>query len=403
MTQLSRYIFSQLAPPFALSAAILLGLVWLLYALRLLDSVGVSSQSLSIYVQLLLYTAPSILVLILPPALFIALLYTLHRLFFDNEAAVMFAAGMSRAAFMRPILLTAAGTAFLTLILNLYGLPWSQHALRLKTFQLRTEIITSAMLNAGSFTNPVAGVTLFVRRHDFEGTIHGILIQDGRDPDNPVTYAAETGALLHGGGADARLVMFNGQIHHYDRSAERRRPAERRRSTERRRSGAEQEPSGNSGLTLLSFDKYSYDISRLIPDRGIGDLRRRELYPGELLRDGAGLSPGERRARLALFHDRTAAPLYCLAYAMLALAVLLAGEINRRGYGLRIARAAAAAAGLRLLGYIASSLVVRSPAALPLLYILPLGACLLAALAISRAPAAGPDWRRLFFVRPAAE
>ena len=75
---------------------------------------------------------------------------------------------------------------------------------------------------------------------------------------------------------------------------------------------------------------------------------------------------------LAEGHNRLSAPLYCLAFALIALAVVTRGRRARGAYALRLTVASVAAGLLRLLGYGAQGFVVRHPHLFAMLYIIPL-------------------------------
>jgi lipopolysaccharide export system permease protein len=89
-------------------------------------------------------------------------------------------------------------------------------------------------------------------------------------------------------------------------------------------------------------------------------------------------------------HDRLASPLYSLAFTLIALAAVLAGEFNRRGRRWRIVVAVFAIALVRSAGLGLVGLSAKFPALIPLLYlniVLVMAVCLYAL-------AQGQIWRR---------
>ena len=78
---------------------------------------------------------------------------------------------------------------------------------------------------------------------------------------------------------------------------------------------------------------------------------------------------GQFRAEL---HERFSNPLYPVAFAMIALALVGQAQSTRQSRIERIVLALFAAVGLRLAGMACSNIVVMKAAAVPVLYALPL-------------------------------
>src|SRR5690606_33800774 len=172
--------------------------------------------------------------------------------------------------------------------------------------------VASSLIREGAFTNPVSGLTVYVRARTPDGGIKGILVHDGRDPKQPVTYMAESGELVRLP-EGPRLVMYNGNIERVVRSGDK---------TE-------------SPLTLLYFDKYTYDLSQYsTASESASPWEVRERYLGELFNPASNDIYGQtRKKRLrAEGHDRLVAGIYPLMFALIALATLLPAPLNRRGY-----------------------------------------------------------------------
>jgi lipopolysaccharide export system permease protein len=79
-----------------------------------------------------------------------------------------------------------------------------------------------------------------------------------------------------------------------------------------------------------------------------------------------------RMAYLAEANNRLSQPLYCLAFAMIALAAVLRGRRQRGAYAMRLTMACLAAAAVRITGYGVAGPASRHPALDPLFYVIPL-------------------------------
>jgi lipopolysaccharide export LptBFGC system permease protein LptF len=85
-----------------------------------------------------------------------------------------------------------------------------------------------------------------------------------------------------------------------------------------------------------------------------------------------GVPAVRRGVYLAEANNRLSAPLYCIAFALIALAATTKGRMARASYALRLSGAALMGATLRLVGYAAQGLAARSPQFNFILYLLPL-------------------------------
>ena len=92
---------------------------------------------------------------------------------------------------------------------------------------------------------------------------------------------------------------------------------------------------------------------------------------GELFSQGD--RPGTFGSRLRVeAHSRLTLPLYCLAYALVALGCLLAGDLDRRGQTWRVLLAITAVLLLQVLSLATSNLAARFAAMVPVMYLIPL-------------------------------
>ncbi|MFN9977917.1 MAG: LptF/LptG family permease, partial [Phycisphaerae bacterium] len=96
MSGLSSYIFRQVLGPLVFFTFSVLGVAWLSQSLRYLDVVVNQSQSAATYIYLTVLALPQTIGLLLPFAVFIAVIYALNRLYVENELVVMWAAGFNR-------------------------------------------------------------------------------------------------------------------------------------------------------------------------------------------------------------------------------------------------------------------------------------------------------------------
>jgi lipopolysaccharide export system permease protein len=358
MSLFSRYVFRQVANAFVIILVTLTTIVWLATALKQLDLIVSQGQGFVLFLKMTVLTLPSLMALIAPNAMLMASLYTLDRMNGDSELIVMTAAGAPVWRIGAPFVLLASMVCVVILICNLWVMPASMRALRALITQVRTDVI-SQVLQPGRFSSTEPGLTFHIRDRSPTGDLLGLLVHDERDDKQPMSYLADRGRIISNDDG-AYLVMFDGHVHRYETK------------------------SPDQGVQIVAFDQYVLNISDLnAKDTGSKELRPRERYLGELLNPDPKLlkakgAVGQLRTEL---HDRFSTPFYPLLFAFLAVAILGHARTTRESRWAQILIAAGIAVGLRVSGLTASNLVTLSAGATPLVYLIPIAAILVAALA----------------------
>ena len=357
MTLFSRYVFRQVANAFVIILVTLTTIVWLATALKQLDLIISQGQGFVLFLKMTVLSLPGLMALIAPNAMLMASLYTLDRMNGDSELIVMTAAGAPVWRIGAPFVVLASMVCLVILICNLWVMPASMRALRTLITQVRTDVI-SQVLQPGRFSSTEPGLTFHIRDRSPTGDLLGLLVHDERDDKLVMSYLAERGRIISNDDG-AYLVMFDGHVHRYE----------------------VKDPS--KGVQIVAFDQYVLNISDFSPkDTSSKELRPRERYLSELLKPDPNLlknkgASGQLRTEL---HDRFSTPFYPLLFAFLAVAVLGHARTTRESRWAQILVAAGIAVGLRVSGLTASNLVTLSAGATPLVYVIPIGAIIVAAL-----------------------
>jgi lipopolysaccharide export system permease protein len=357
MTLFSRYVFRQVANAFVIILVTLTTIVWLATALKQLDLLVSQGQGFTLFLKMTFLSLPSLMALIAPNAMLMASLYTLDRLNGDSELIVMTAAGAPIWRIGAPFVLLAAMVCVVILISNLYVMPASMRALRALITQVRADVI-SQVLQPGRFSSTEPGLTFHIRDRSPTGDLLGLLVHDERDNQQVNSYLATRGRIISNDDG-AFLVMFDGHVHRYEPKTP------------------------DKGVQIVHFDQYVLNISALSPQEDTSkELLPRERYLSELLNPDPGLlmqkgAAGQLRNEL---HDRFATPFYPMVFAFLAIAILGHARTTRESRWAQILMAAGIAVGLRVSGFIGANLVTLSAAATPLVYLIPIGAIIIAAL-----------------------
>lgn len=341
MSGLTRYMFRQ-ALLVMLSVCVVFSFaVWLVQALRLIDLIVNRGLSVAIFLHLAILILPRFIDVVLPIAVFVAVLFVYNKLIAESELVVMRAAGVSPLALAGPALFTGAVGTLLLYALSLYLLPAANRSFKDLQFEIRNRF-ASVLIQEGVFNTVSDRLMIYVKSRDDNGELVSILIYDNRQPDKPITVFAERGAIANTP-EGPRLLMVNGTRQQRDTS--------------------------NGHLSVLSFDKYTLELSELNELPGARDRQVDERYTTELMRGtGANEEPEWRRAVLVELNMRLAGPLAALALGALPVACLLTGQFNRRGQSRRVLLAVLIALLMEIVDIGLKNLAARSSIALPLIY-----------------------------------
>ncbi len=307
MYQYSKYIVKHLVHSTLLITFSLTSIVWLTQALRFIDFIVNQGVSIMVFLELTLMLVPSLVLLILPPALFCSVIFVYNKLKLDSELIVMQAAGLSKLRLAAPAMQVALGVTLIAYIISMMLQPVSYNRFRDMQSFLKNNYV-SIMLQEGVFSNPVKGLTVFIRERNKDGTLHGILVHDNRLIDTPITMMAEEGKLVETP-QGPRFLLLNG-------------------NRQEMRSGR---------LSFLTFENYTMDISLYTQSMNARAPDAQELFLSDLLTNNDKIPPGENQKRHAEAHQRILWPLYPVCLTLVALATLLSGQFNRRGHWQRIA------------------------------------------------------------------
>lgn len=357
MRLIDRYLLRQLLGPTLLATAALTAVALLSQSLSALDLIVNQRQSALVFLKITLMAMPQLINMVLPIALFVAALVALNRLHTEQEIVVCFAGGMSRWRVVSPALRLACTVAFAALVLNLFIQPAAQREMRRELFQVRTDL-ASTLVREGEFSEPVPGLTVYAQEIDSQGNLENLFIHQVKPDGGSTTYTAEQGRIAKRAGR-AVLVMENGST---------------------------QEFSERGVLNYLTFDELPFDLSAMtdsaeLIDYKVSDRYLHELFFPDLQQDW------ERRNRLGMLaegHARLSTPLYNIAFTAMALSAIIGGGFSRLGYGRRIAITSAAAAVVRIIGFIVQAQAEENAWMNVLQYVIPLGATAVALRSIFR-------------------
>ena len=357
MGSISRYIFRTTFGAFLVVLISLTAVIWVTQALRDVDIMTSQGQTVLVFIGITGLIIPLLVLIIAPIALVIAVAHSLHKLSTDSEIIVMNAAGMSPWLLFRAFLNVAIVVSLIVVAVSAYFAPKGLRLLRDWLTEVRANVVTT-VLQPGRFTNLQNGVTIRIRERRANGQLVGILLDDRRNPKERLTVLAENGEVVDN--KDGSFLLLQ-------------------KGVVQRREASQQDPA------MVLFERYAFDLSQFSAGPQEVKYSVRERYLWQLLWPDPNdpmyrKEPDQFRAEL---HDRLIAPLYPIAFVVIAFAYLGAPRTTRQSRTMSMLGAVGGVAALRLLGFISTVAGATVPAMLVLQYIAVLAA-LAAGIAVIR-------------------
>lgn len=335
MGSINRYIFRTTFGAFALVLISLTAVIWVTQALRDIDIMTSQGQTILVFVGITGLIVPLLVLVIAPIALLIATAHVLNKLSTDSEIIVMNAAGMSPWILFRAFMSVAIVVSIIVLSISAYFAPKGLRMLRDWLTEVRANVV-STIVQPGRFTPIESGVTIHIRERRANGQLVGIFLDDRRNPEERMTVVAERGDLLDNDNGTF-LVLQTGVV--------------------------QRQQVGKKDPAMVAFDRYAFDLSQFSSGPQAVAYSIRERYLWQLLfpdpKDPYYIEqPGQFRAEL---HDRLIAPLYPIAFVVIAFAYLGAPRTTRQSRTMSMLGAVGGVAGLRLIGFASTVFGANAP------------------------------------------
>ncbi|MGI9503122.1 MAG: LPS export ABC transporter permease LptF [Geminicoccaceae bacterium] len=343
-----RYLVWQLILPALIATLAFSGAVWLSQSLRFVDLIVNKGLPLTTFLYLTALLFPSLLMVVMPFALFCGVLFAYQRLTVESELVVMQAVGLSHRQLAMPglilgLLVTSFGYAN-----GLYVTPAAFRSFKDLQHQVSRDF-SHLLLQPGVFNAPIPDLTVYVRETTEDGELAGIVVHDERVRDLPVTMMAEHGVLLQGEEGPL-FVLENGS-----------------------RQEMNLEDPDARAFSILHFDSYTLDLAATTAPPEFRHRKPKELFIHELFDQAVpGLSEDQRRERLAEGHKRLTWPLNAFVFALVGMTILLTRKHDRQGPWRGMLLAVIIVVLVQALSTAAASIVERTPYLAPLLYLVPI-------------------------------
>ena len=344
MGSISRYIFRTTFGAFMVVLVSLTAVIWVTQALRDIDLITNEGQTIVVFVGITGLIIPLLILVIAPIALLIAVAHVLNKLSTDSEIIVMNASGMSPWLLFRAFMAVAVVVSLIVCVISAYFAPKGLRMLRDWLTEVRANVV-STIVQPGHFTSIEGGsVTIYIRERRNNGQLVGIFLEDRRHPNERITVLSEVGELLDNDNGTF-LILQKGTV--------------------QRQEAKDPDPK------MVLFDRYAFDLAQFAGGPQAVKYSIRERYLWQLMfpdpKDPFFIEqPGQFRAEL---HDRLIAPLYPLAFVVIAFAYLGAPRTTRQSRALSMLGAIGGVALMPLIGFASTVFGATMPWMLSLQYV----------------------------------
>ncbi len=307
-----QYFISKIAGPFLLITLAVTGVAWLSQSLKFIDFIVNKGLSIGDFLYLSMLILPSLLWIIIPAGTLISVVYSYNKLSSDSELIIFRSAGIDNKAVMRPALVFCMLTTLISYIVSSYLLPASYREFKDMQIYIRNNY-ASVLLQEGVFTNPVKGLTVYIKDKDSSGLMKGLVVHDSRNKSKTYTITAQE-ATMENTPKGPVFTLTNGSHQEYNKET--------------------------NQFSLLYFDSYNLEMDLFNKEM----IQRRwreapELYLHELFFSG-NPSETENLKNTAEGHYRITWPLYNILLCLIGLTPFIKGEFTRRGNNKRIMKVA---------------------------------------------------------------
>lgn len=347
MKLIERYILRRVGIMFLAVFCAAIGITWTVQVLQRINFLTSSGQSLATAIQFFSLFIPSVIPLVMPFALVIAITQTLSTMNQDSELVVINASGSPRTAVIRPILMFAAVLSVTSFLIANFVDPYARYNMRSMLANASADLL-NVVIQEGNFRKLSDNLYVQIAERTSDGSIGGMFIADSRDANIDLIYYALNGSIANNNGSDV-LLMNNGEIQRRDVKT------------------------GN--VSIIKFDQYAFDLSQFTDTGGDMVLYAKDRHLSYLINPDVNDPIYQTKPQLyrAELHKRLTSWIYPLVFAMIAL--VLAGDARSH----REARISASFSAISLslvvywAGYFVSDRAEKDVSFIPVMYLIPFG------------------------------
>lgn len=307
MKLLNKYLSKSILYPTVSIITILSLIILVTQSLKYLDLVvshGISSADF-IYLSILLI--PSLLFVIIPVCLFIAIMFSLNKLKLQRELNILKGFGINNFNIAKPVLQIALIITIFHYLISLYLMPEVNNKFKTLSLNLKENFVTF-LLQENVFVHPTNSLTFYIKNKIDDHQFEDIFFQDDND-GNPITIVAKSGELIN---KDNKVYL----------------------SLE---NGNRQEVTKKGELNILNFEKLLWQFKSNAGYNDSRSLSIQEQHLPELLFNDLPSDSTLKKRMFAEANQRLIFPIYNMILTLLAIMAIIDGGYNRSGNTKRMA------------------------------------------------------------------
>ncbi|WP_273759500.1 LPS export ABC transporter permease LptF [Bartonella sp. ML70XJBT.G] len=341
------YILKRVLILFSAVMIAAISISWTVQILARINFLTTSRQTLLTVLQFSFSLVPSVIFLVIPFALLIAITSTLSTMNQDSELAIISASGFPKSTVWKPILLLAIVASCVSFSIANFVVPQARLNMRQMLASAHVDLI-NLFISEGSFQKLANNLYIEIGERNSNGTLERLFIADQRDPKTDLFYYATDASIVsHKSGSF--LILHNGEIERINHQ--------------------------NDSVSIVQFSSYVFSLSEFIPNDKTPTLYPKDR-PLSYLLSPDPKDPYYQRKPLqykAEFHRRLTEWLYPIVFSLIALAA--AGNTGSYRQAHNFANFSAIAISLLVywIGYFFAEKAKSDLAYTPLLYITPIG------------------------------
>lgn len=281
--------------------SILTFIILITQSFKYIDLVVSYGSKTSDFLYLSLLLLPSLLFVIAPICLFIAIMYSLNKLYAQRELNILKSIGLSNLAIAKPIIKVAICITLLHFFLSLYLLPLLNSNFKELTKDIKENYI-NFFLQERVFNHPTKFITFYIRNKINDNEFENVFYHDARN-QNSITLVAQKGSLVK---KDNKIFLNLSK-------------------------GNRQEISPNNDFNILNFDTLWIELD--FNKKGILSRNKtvQEKSIIELISPPKDLDKDSKIRGYAEASNRLIWPFYNIILCLVALYTFLEGEFSRSG------------------------------------------------------------------------
>ncbi len=208
-----KYIFYEFLRYFLVALFAFAIIVWTIQAVNFLDLVVEEGHGFRTYFIYSIFTLSKVLTKLIPFCFMLAMIITLTKLEKDNEAIIMWTAGLNKIHIVKLIfkisLIIMLAQLFFTSVVNPTMLGMSRNVIKNSELQF-----VPTLMKEKQFNDSVEGLTIFIEEKIQNGKYKNLFIRDegkifSGEESETTTIFAKYGSL---GKDESSLVLYNGNI-----------------------------------------------------------------------------------------------------------------------------------------------------------------------------------------------